>query len=65
VNENIKLFTTWEIDAANTARDLYRKIGRPSEAKYEEIINKNLIRNCPITVDDVRWAMLIFLTPQL
>jgi hypothetical protein len=60
VAENKKIFTNRQIDAANVARDLYRKLGRPSESKFEEIITKNLIRNCPITIDDVRRAMLIY-----
>jgi hypothetical protein len=60
VEENKKIVTKREIEAADVARDLYRKIGRPSEAKFEDIIAKNLIRNCPVTLDDVRRAMLIY-----
>ena len=47
VAENKKLFTRREIDAADAARDLYRKIGRPSESDFLDILSRNMIRNCP------------------
>jgi len=44
-----------EIEAADKARALYRKIGRPSTgAQFEHILSHGLIQNCPITVDDAR-----------
>jgi hypothetical protein len=60
VEDNKKLFVKREIDATDAAWDLYRKIGRPSEAKVEEIVSKNLILNCPVTIDDVRRALAIY-----
>jgi len=49
-----------EIEAADKARALYRKIGRPSTAQFEHILLHGLIRNCPITVDDARRAVIIY-----
>ena len=60
VADNKKLFTRREIDRADAARDLYRKIGRPSESDFLSILSKNLIRNCPVTVDDAKRATIIY-----
>jgi hypothetical protein len=60
VEETKKFFMKREVDAADLACNLYRKIGRPSQAKFEDIVSKNIIRNCPITVDDIRRARIIY-----
>jgi hypothetical protein len=60
VTENKKLFTRREIDNADAARTLYRMIGRPSESDFLTLLSKNLIRNCPVTVDDAKRASLIY-----
>jgi Zinc knuckle len=60
VSNNKSIFVTREIDAADKARELYRKLGRPSQRQFEEILSKNLITNCPVTVDDAKRAMLIY-----
>ena len=39
---------------------LHRKIGRPSQAHFENILKNNLIHNCPVTVDDARRAIVIY-----
>jgi hypothetical protein len=60
VDSNKSLFVSREIEAADKARELYRKLGRPSQATFESIIAKNLITNCPITVDDIKRVALIY-----
>jgi hypothetical protein len=60
VSNNNAPFVTREIDLADKARDLYRKLGRPSQQKFEEILKLNLITNCPIAVDDAKRALLIY-----
>jgi hypothetical protein len=60
VAENKKVFTKRQIDAADLARELYRKLGRPGAARFMDIIRKNLIINCPITFDDVTRAERIY-----
>ena len=54
------MFSTRQIEAANTARELYRKLGRPGQAELYSILTKNLIRNCPVTPDDARRAHIIY-----
>ena len=60
VAEQKKLFSRRQIEAADTARELYRKLGRPDEAEFYSILTKNLIRNCPVTPDDARRALHIY-----
>jgi hypothetical protein len=60
VVDNKALFVAREIDAADKARELYRKLGRPSQQQFEDILSKNVIMNCPVTVDDAKRAMLIY-----
>jgi hypothetical protein len=51
--------TQREIKGADKARTLYRKIGHPAEQEYNEILDNNSIRNCPVTSDDARRALHI------
>ncbi len=60
VAQQKKLFSLREIRAADDARALYRKIGRPDEAEFQSILKKNLIMNCLITSDDARRAHIIY-----
>jgi hypothetical protein len=52
--------TRLEIEGADKARTLYRKIGHPAEQEYNEILDNNSIRNCPVTSDDARRALHIY-----
>jgi len=60
VESNLSLFTPREIKRANMARDLYRKIGRPSLADFVRYLDNNLIHNCSITSADAKRAHHIF-----
>jgi hypothetical protein len=60
VAEHKKLFSQRQIDDADRARALYRKIGRPDESEFQSILRGNFIRNCPVTPDDARRALLIY-----
>jgi len=64
VAEQKKLFSCREIQAADDARALYRKIGRPDEAEFQSILSQNLIRNCPITPRDAKRALVIYARPR-
>jgi hypothetical protein len=54
------MFVIREIDLADQAPELYRKLGRPSQQQFENIIANNMITNCPITVDDAKREPLIY-----
>ena len=60
VSSNKNRFTQQEIEGADEARSLYRKLGHPSEVVFQQILSKNLIQNCPITVDDAKRALHIY-----
>ncbi|KAI2510045.1 Reverse transcriptase (RNA-dependent DNA polymerase) [Fragilaria crotonensis] len=55
-----RMFSRREIRAADVARELYRKIGRPAEAEFQRILKQNLIMNCPVTPDDAKRAHIIY-----
>jgi hypothetical protein len=60
VTEHKKLFSRCKIFAADTARALYCKIGRPNEAEFQVILRNNMIHNCPVTPDDAKRALIIY-----
>ena len=60
VADNRARFTRRELIAADAARTLFRKLNRPGEAAFHHILQHNLIRNCPVTVDDAKRALLIY-----
>ena len=55
-----KLFTPRQVQAADGARALYRKIGRPSEPAFQRILRNNQIHNCPVTPTDATRALAIY-----
>jgi hypothetical protein len=57
---NKEHYTLREIKGADKARVLYRNIGHPSEKDYNEILDNNRIRNCPVTSDDAKRALVIY-----
>jgi hypothetical protein len=60
VASNKDQYTQREIDGADRAWLLYKKIGWPSEQVFAQILTNNLIRNCPVTPDDAKWALHIY-----
>jgi hypothetical protein len=60
VATNKGAYTRREIEGADRAQALYKKIGRPSKQAFVEILQNNLIRNCPVTPDDARRALKIY-----
>jgi hypothetical protein len=60
VEGNKERFHRREIEGADRARELYATIGRPSQQHFEHILRHNLIRNCPVTVDDAKRAQIIY-----
>ena len=54
------MFSPRDVKAADDARALYRKIGRPDEAFFQTILRRGYINNCPVTPDDARRALIIY-----
>jgi hypothetical protein len=57
---NEQLYTKREIEAAQQARELRRKLGYPSVADMSRMITTGGILNCPITVQDLQRAVNIY-----
>jgi hypothetical protein len=60
VESNIKGYTTRQQDRAWQALELYHIIGTQSMDAYKAIIKGNLIRNCPVTIDDIKLTDRMF-----
>jgi hypothetical protein len=60
VAEQKKLFTPRQVQDADKARDLYRLLGRPSEADFQRILRNNYLHNCPVTPTDAARALTIY-----
>ncbi len=60
VAANKGTYTRREIEGADKARELYAKLGRPSQQHFEYILANNLINNCPVTADDAKRAITIY-----
>ena len=60
VAEEKRLFLRHKVEATGAARDLQLKIGRSDQAKFDLILSKNLIRNCPITPSDAKRDLAIY-----
>ena len=64
VDSNKSCFHRREIKGADGARILQQLLGWPSTQKLKEAIQKNQIRNCLITTDDISRAEAIY-GPQI
>ena len=53
-------FTKRQIKNADTAKELYTKLQRPSRDQFLKLLNHNLIRDCPITSEDANRAEYIY-----
>ena len=60
VKENLAGFTKLQHDRARVARAFYHSVGCPTLTNLKLIIRQNIIKNCPVTVEDVDVAELIF-----
>jgi hypothetical protein len=60
VADNKASYTWREIEGADQARDLYQKLGHPSEQEFNKILQNNFLRNCPVTPDDAKRALDIY-----
>ena len=56
VDENKKFYSQRQYERAKEARRLYHIIGRPSLENYKHILRQKIIKNCPVTHEDVDIA---------
>jgi hypothetical protein len=60
VMDNMSLFTKRQIASANEARDLQAGLAYPSVPNLKWIVKANLLKDSPVTVDDVDVALKIW-----
>ena len=60
VHKNKKMFSRRELEGADKARDLYIKLGRPSQAQFQHMLSHHMIPDCPVTADDAKRAITIY-----
>ena len=60
VAENRSNFTTQQFERAKIARKLYHNVGAPSIENFKKLIQMNAIKNCPVTINDIKIAEQIF-----
>ena len=60
VTQNESLFTARQVSDAKLALRLYEMVGRPSQATFARMIQQNLLRNCPIGIEDAKRALRIY-----
>ena len=60
VQENLENYTRGAIKRATLARSIQKMIGRPSTKDFLQIMQNNLLPNCPVTRDDIIAAEHIY-----
>jgi hypothetical protein len=60
VKENKMGYTQRQFESAQRARRLYHIAGCPTIENFKHILRQNIIKNCPVTADDVNIAEKIF-----
>ena len=60
VEENKSGFSQRQFERAKIERKLYHVVGSPTVEAFKAILKGNVIRNCPVTSEDVYLAQKIF-----
>ncbi len=60
VKENKMGYTQRQFENAKRARRLYHIVGCPTIENFKHILRQNIIKNCPVTPEDVNIAEKIF-----
>ena len=60
VTENKSGYTQRQFERAKEARRLYHIVGTPTVENFKSLLRMNVIKNCPVTTEDVNIAEKIF-----
>ena len=60
VADNKVMFIRREVQDTDKAREVYSLFGRPGQDRFEKIVRNNEIINFPVTVSDVKRALVIY-----
>ena len=56
IAKNRSNYTTQQFERAKEARKLYHNVGAPTVENFKYILKGNKIKNCPVTIEDVKIA---------
>ena len=56
VAENRQNYSSQQFEQAKEAHKLYHNVGAPTVDKFKLILQSNMIKNCPVTIEDVDIA---------
>ena len=60
VQENRKNYTQHQFECAKLACKLCHNVGTPAVKNFKSLLKANMIKNCPVTIEDVNIAEKIF-----
>jgi hypothetical protein len=60
VTENKSGYTQRQFERAKEARRLYHIVGTPTVENFKSLLRMNVIKDCPVTTEDVNIAEKIF-----
>ncbi|WP_288992819.1 polyprotein of Ty1/Copia retrotransposon [uncultured Marinobacter sp.] len=60
VTENRQGYTLRQFERAKEARRLYHIVGTPTVENFKSLLRMNVIKNCPVTVEDINISEKIF-----
>ena len=60
VKYNQKVYNQWQFYPDKKARQIYHIIGNPNIENYNHLLRHNIIKNLPVTIDDMNLAENIF-----
>ena len=61
VKENLEGFLDKQVERATTAKRLYHKVGAPTVENFKYLIKGNMIKNCPVTLEDINTMIKSYL----
>ena len=61
VQANKSQFTSRELKRADVARKFRKHLGYPGYKRYSKLLESNYFRYCPLTVDDAKRALYIYM----
>ena len=64
VEDNKLMFSRREVDLADKALALHRMLGYPGFEKMSNILDNNLVHNCPLRSSDFKRALQLYGKPQ-
>ena len=64
IYDNKSKFSAYDYTKAKIARDIQRRIGRPSTQDFIRYVNNKIIANCPISSQDIKNTEFIW-SPDL